>query len=851
LVKGGLIREMAIYTPLMPETAGMEYHINILQIGLGISRVAARLLVNRGITDIGQAASFLNPSLESLHDPYLLPDMDKAVKRIENAIALREPIVIYGDYDVDGITAASMLFLFLKERGAEVEVYIPNRYTEGYGMNCEAVEVISGRGAKLVITVDCGITSIEEVELAKQLGMDVIITDHHTCGSALPNAAAVVNPARAGHEYPFRSLAGVGVAAKLVQAMAGIDGIREYLDLIALGTVADVVPLLDENRTFTAKGLEKMKTDPNIGLDELIKAAGLQGDSIDASRIAFGLAPRLNAAGRMADASLGVSLLTTRDRQEAAQIAQELNEQNRSRQQIENDMIDECRKRVMEGGNLSRDRIIVLDGENWHTGVIGIAASKISEMFYRPCILISRQGDVGVGSARSIEGFNIYTALNSFSHLFVKFGGHEMAAGFTIPVNLISELKQQLAGYCNNNLDCSLLNPREYYDDILATRDITMSLIQELKQMEPFGAGNPYPKFLFSDVEVNNCRAVGNEGKHLKMAVSIEQRLWDAIGFGFGWNKDYLEAGSSKLDIIAALEENVWNGIKKIQLNVKSMKAALTDHKDIDGFLEPFYLKFFDAFFEGIMYNKTDADVCSYMMDTAVFKTINCEDAVSYFEEVRLGNLILTNTPEGGRWALARVLEREPPWSAFEYGYFQNTRSMGLNAILLAPCLGKVPYNHYERIYLLDQEIPLYSNLPLLEKYKEKVYIINGWTDDDKLFDRASDRLKLSRHDFVVLYRWLYSRRGRQNIWPDTSTMLHNYKQAAAQDINMFQLRLMLGVFHELEFIKVSVQPAYISVECNLNPRNRELMESKLYQCYMAWMEKMISRGTKEDNKWS
>ena len=839
---------MAVYTPLLSETAELEYHVNKLQIGLGVSRVVAKLLVNRGITDTAQAASFINPSLDSLHDPYLLPDMDIAVKRIEQAISCREPFVIYGDYDVDGITAASMLYLFLKKAGANVEVYIPNRYTEGYGMNCEAVESISGQGAKLIITVDCGITSIEEVELAKRLGMDVIITDHHTCGHTLPDATAVINPTRSDHAYPFCNLAGVGVAAKLIQAMAGIDGIKEYLDLIALGTVADIVPLLDENRILVAKGIEKMKTCANMGVEELIKAAGLQVNDMDTSKIAFGLAPRLNAAGRMSDACLGVSLLTTRDRQVAGQLAQKLNEENRKRQQIENDVVNECVERVINDGNLSRERIIVLDGENWHTGVIGIAASKISEMFYRPCILISRLDEDGVGSARSIEGFNIYNALNRFSHLFSKFGGHEMAAGFTIPKKLIPELKQLLTDYCHHNLDCSLLNPREYYDDTLATQDITMSLIQEIKQMEPFGAGNPIPKFLFNNVEVENCRAVGNQGKHLKMAISVEKRLWDAIGFGFGDNKDHLTIGKNRLNIIAALEENEWKGIKKIQFNIKAMKMVLTEQKDIDAFLEPFYFKFFDAFFEGIMYNKIDSDMYHYLVGNNIFKSVDFKEAINSFRETQVGNLALANTPIGGRWVLNLILEHGLSCSSFEYCFFQNMRNMGLNAVLLAPYLYKIPLNHYEKIFLLPEEIPLYTHLPILEHHKEKIYIIRDWTDDGMFFKKVLDKLKLDRPNFVALYKWLYSRRMAQNIWPDISTMLNHFKQATGQNINVFQLRLMLGVFDELEFIKANYEQAYISIECNQNPRNRELTESKLYQYYMVWMKNMISHWEKEDN---
>jgi single-stranded-DNA-specific exonuclease len=419
---------MAIYLPFESQIKDIETCSTLLKKELDISTVTARLLVNRGITRIDEAKSFLYPSLDQLHDPFLLSDMDKAVQRLEKAIVDKEAIVIYGDYDVDGITAASILYLFLINKGANVEVYIPDRYQEGYGLNCQAIKHISKGGANLIVTVDCGITAFEEVELANKLGMDIIITDHHKCCNQLPNALAIINPLHHGYSYPFPHLAGVGVAAKVIEAMAGIEDVKKYLDLIALGTVADIVPLVDENRILVAKGLEMINHSPHPGIKALIQVSGLEDRIIDAGKIAFTLAPRLNAAGRISTAYLGFNLLSTQDYHEARHIAQKLDEENRQRQRIETELVDVCKKRILKHGSLCCDKIIVLEGQDWHTGVIGIAASKLVETFHRPCILISIQEDIGVGSARSIPGFNIYNALNQFSSLFIRFGGHEAAA---------------------------------------------------------------------------------------------------------------------------------------------------------------------------------------------------------------------------------------------------------------------------------------------------------------------------------------------------------------------------------------------------------------------------------------
>jgi len=842
---------MPLYLPLANETPEWQRNVDVIQYGLGVSKVVARLLVNRGITDLRQAASFINPSLEGLHDPFLLPDMGKAVDRIREAIDRGERIAIYGDYDVDGITAASILYLFLRYKGADVEVYIPHRYLEGYGMNCQAVEQLHARGTRLIITVDCGITAFDEVELAAQLGMDVIVTDHHHCLNDLPRARAVINPSRCGHSYPFCSLAGVGVAAKLIQAMDGADALEEYLDLIALGTVADVVPLLGENRIMVAKGIERINTAPRLGVGALIRAAGLAQGSIDAYRIAFALAPRLNAAGRMSTAYLGFSLLTTRDESEAIRIAQQLNEENGRRQQIENALLEECVDRLIKDGDLSDEWIIVLEGEEekgWHPGVIGIAASKICEKFYRPCILISLQGDKGVGSARSIEGFNIYEALKGVDDLFIRFGGHEMAAGFSIPREAIPELKRRLLSYAHHSMDQSLLIPRSYHDGPLMPQDITLSLVQEIKKLEPFGMGNPSPRFLFCNAEVENCWAVGNDGRHLKMSISTGQRLWDAIGFGLGEKKDYLLGGGRKVDIIAAVEENEWGGVKKIQFNVKSFQAVLNDCSDVKAFLEPFYFKFFDAFLHEIMYNNDCIN--GKQLNEAewpAFQQMDCKEALDCFKASQVGNLILASTLEGARWALNLVVEEEMPHTAFAYGYFHEMWEMGMNGILIAPVLDRVLFRHYRKIFLLEGELPLYRRLHLAEGLKGRVQVIKGWNGHGLLLKDVIKRLDVERAHFVVLYKWLRSLRPGQTIWPGLSRMMEQFIQATGLDINEFQLRLMLSVFKELDFVKMDSQQACIRVECVQNPRSRELTESLLYQKYRVWIEGLQSHCEKEE----
>ena len=533
---------MAILEAIKPSIGDIDTVTDILSNALGVSRVTSRLLINRGILDTEDARAFLNPSLEQLFDPFKLTDMDKAVSRIEKAISSKEHITIYGDYDVDGMTSCALLYNFLTDKGCKVDVYIPNRHKEGYGINCKAIEEIHRRGTHLMVSVDCGITSISQVELAKDLGIDVIITDHHQCSSTLPEAIAVINPARNPELHRMHPLAGVGVAGKLVQAIEGVSYLEPYLDLIALGTVADVVSLVGDNRILVAKGLEKINKSPCPGIEALIEVSASKDSEIDTGRIAFGLAPRLNAAGRIDDPLKGFELLTARKLSHAIPIAKKLEEQNRHRQAIEAEIIREAEDLIRDCVNLSTDRIIVLGKEGWNPGIIGIAASKIAERYCRPCILISIEEKMASGSARSISGFNIYEALNSSSHLLEKFGGHEQAAGFSLVKENIHQLRKVLIDYSSKKISDSMLIPRYTYDTDLKPGDITHNLVNELKAMEPFGIGNPSPTFLLSHAKLEENRKVGSNGKHLKVSVGLGQRLWDGIAFGMGERAETLSA---------------------------------------------------------------------------------------------------------------------------------------------------------------------------------------------------------------------------------------------------------------------------------------------------------------------
>lgn len=541
----------------------------------GIDNIIYRILLNRGIKDEESIKKFLYPELKDLYDPFLLHDMKDGVELIKRSVDLGKKIVIYGDYDADGITSTSILYICLKNIGANIECYIPNRMDEGYGLNFEAIDEIISNGAELIVTVDCGISSIKEVEYCKSKGVSIIITDHHECGPVIPSTI-VINPKRWDSKYPFKGLAGVGVTFKLIQGLSrAFDGIDpyEYLDLTAIGTVADVVPILDENRIIVKYGIETIKKTKNYGLRALIDICGIDKERISTGQISFGIVPRVNAVGRISDASLGVKLFISEDVNNAKLIAQTLVDENKKRQEVEENILTEAENMVNSKYNPDRDYVIVLESENWHLGVIGIVASRIVEKYYRPVFLLSRDGEVYRGSGRSIYGFNLFEALSECKDLLVKYGGHEMAAGLSVDPEKLECFNERINKIAKEKLRKKYLIPALNVDFEIKGEDIDSHLVDSINMLEPFGVGNPSPLFLYKSMEALELRTVGVSDKHLKMKLKDGCEIFDAIGFNMGYNINGYTRESS-IDVVCGIERNVWNGRENIQLLVKDMRKS-------------------------------------------------------------------------------------------------------------------------------------------------------------------------------------------------------------------------------------------------------------------------------------
>lgn len=539
---------------------------------------AALLLLNRGIKTPADAQKYIKKSLEAINDPFLLTDMEKAAERIVTAIKNKEKITVYGDYDVDGVTSTALLVRFLREHGANVSYYIPSREKEGYGINVMAVNKISKTGTKLLITVDCGITSVGEVELAKTLGMDVIVTDHHLCKEKLPAALAVIDPKRPDSEYPFSALAGVGVIFKTVLATAKLLGEKttdcffKYVELAAVGTVADVVDLLDENRVITEKGLELMKSSKYAGIRALLKTSGANQRPINAVTVAFMLAPRMNAVGRMADAQKAVQLLITDDEAEAEALALELESENSQRRSIEQEIYEDAVKIIEADSEFDKKKVIVLAKENWHHGVIGIVASRITEQFYKPSILISIDKDGrGKGSGRSIDGFNLFEALNYSAELLTGFGGHSMAAGVSLAAEDIEAFSKKINEYAQKTLTETDMIPKLSLDCELAPEMLNMKTVKMLDFMEPFGAANPKPIFSISNAVVKRLDLIGEAKNHVRMTIEKNGIQFNAVGFRMAWIAEKKKVGDF-VSCAFSPEINSFRGEERIQLMLKDIK---------------------------------------------------------------------------------------------------------------------------------------------------------------------------------------------------------------------------------------------------------------------------------------
>lgn len=542
----------------------------------GISQLLSVVLLNRGLADEENLKNYLKKSLDSIYNPMLLPNMEETLKRIKKAVEEYEKITIYGDYDADGITATTILYSFLSELGANVSYYIPDRLTEGYGLNIKAINKLSKTGTSLLITVDCGIVSTGEVQLAKAQGMDVIITDHHTPQEKLPEAM-VVHASLPQSEYPFKELAGVGVAFKLILGLGLKFGIKssevfnKYVEIAAIGTISDVVPLKDENRVIVDRGIKALKTTKNLGLISLMELAGINRELLTATSVAFGITPRINAIGRLSSAQSAVEMLLAKTSEEGYKRALELDSANRKRQAIEKDILDQALAIINSDCNFSAKKVIVLSGENWHEGVIGIVAAKICEKFYKPCIVLSKADGIAKGSARSIPAFNMFDALTACEDLLTKFGGHSQAAGLSLSQSDIDAFSQKINKYASSVLKDEDMIKTIELDCRLRPSDITMKTAESLKVLEPLGAENEKPLFSLCGIAVLSASKMGADGKHLRLVLGDTARAINAVGFGMGEYADYLNPGNL-VDVAFSLDINDFRGAKSVQLMLKDIK---------------------------------------------------------------------------------------------------------------------------------------------------------------------------------------------------------------------------------------------------------------------------------------
>ena len=574
---------------------------------LGLSHTAAKILYNRGATSVSLAQNFLTTDYTKLHSPFLMKDMDKAVDRILAGVESGEKITVYGDYDVDGVTSVTLIYLYLKSIGANIDYYIPTREGEGYGLSVGAINTLHEGGTKLIVTVDTGITAKEETDYAKTLGIETVVTDHHECLSVLPEVCAVVNPHRDDCTYPFCELAGVGVVFKLVCALeltrsahktydSVISGIcRRYADLAALGTVADVMPLCDENRAIVAMGLKNMTDNPRVGIEALMEASAnvvnarpvvsrgvaQKKRKIDAGYIGFGIAPRINAAGRISTASRAVELLLSEDYGDAYNRAVELCEINIQRQAEENKIAESAYAIVESTHDFANDKIIVVSGDNWHPGIIGIVASRVTEKYGLPTILISFDGamegepsalDVGKGSGRSLKGLNLAEGLKYCEECLERYGGHELAAGLSVRRDRIDEFRKKINAYANEVIGDGDLEECKTVDAVISLPMANIKLCEELSTLEPFGVANPTPQFMIRDLKIQSIFAIGG-GKHTKLVLGDGNHSVQAVCFGVG-GFDFKFNCDDRVDIICKLNINEFRNERTLQLVISDIRVS-------------------------------------------------------------------------------------------------------------------------------------------------------------------------------------------------------------------------------------------------------------------------------------
>jgi len=556
-----------------------ELSVQRLADSLNISPVLAKLLALRNIKTFNEARQFFRPSLDSIYDPFLMDHMEEATTRVITAVTENQKICIYGDYDVDGTCATALLYMFLKELSANVEFYIPRRLEEGYGLSTSAIDSVKEMGTELMIAVDCGITAIEETDYANKLGMDVIICDHHQPKEDIPNAIAVLDPLKPGCKYPFKYLSGAGVAFKLAQGLCERIGKRglplKYLDLVALAGAADIVPIVDENRILVNEGLNQINVNPRPGIEALIELSKLQPGQLTSGQIVFTVAPRINAVGRLGDAERAVNLLITNNKKDALELAKVLESENYERRKIDVDTFESAKELVESQLDLDDDLAIVLHDGNWHPGVIGIVASRLVEKYYRPSVLLTTIDGVAKGSARSINGINIYEALQKCEELLIHFGGHQAAAGLAMELDKVKEFRTKFNEVLKTSISTEDLLQEISIDSKIKFSEITPKFLRILDQFSPFGPGNLRPVFVAEGVRTANTpRIVGTNHLLTSFRQNGSDKIFDSIGFNMGEHFETIRENNCELDIVFSIDKTIRDNRIYPQLKLKDIKAT-------------------------------------------------------------------------------------------------------------------------------------------------------------------------------------------------------------------------------------------------------------------------------------
>lgn len=553
-----------------------QQKVKSLQTGLNIHPAICKILVQRGIDNFEDAKKYFRPSLDELHDPWLMKDMDKAVERIIRAVQSKEKILIYGDYDVDGTTAVSCMYRFLKKFYSNIDFYIPNRYREGYGISKAGIDFANENGFTLIISLDCGIKSVDHIVYANELGIDFIICDHHLPDDELPQAVAILNPKQKDCNYPYKELCGCGVGFKLISALAPQfdmhnDDVNEYLDLVATAIAADIVPMTGENRILAYYGLKKANENPNHGIKALAFLSGLKKE-LHIQNLVFMIAPRVNAAGRMDDAAKAVQMFIAATYEDAIAFAEQLHSDNTDRKEADSSITEDALLQIRENAEWIERKSTVVFKPHWHKGVVGIVASRLIEHHYRPTIVLTKSGDIAAGSARSVPGFNLYEAIHACREHLIGYGGHFAAAGMTLEIDKINALREKFEEIVSATINPEHLIPEEIIDAEISFKDINWQFYNILLQMEPFGPGNMRPQFLIKNVLDTGYSKIVKED-HLRFVLRKDDITFTGIGFNMA-DKFHLLQMKAPIDIICKIDENEWNGNKSLQLRITDLKLS-------------------------------------------------------------------------------------------------------------------------------------------------------------------------------------------------------------------------------------------------------------------------------------